>query len=58
MGAKIGLSTLREEQRLRVLRKRVLRKIFGPTRKDVTRGWRILHDEELHNLSSSPNVRG
>jgi hypothetical protein len=33
----------------------VLRRIFGPKRDDVTGGWRKLHNEELHNLYSSPN---
>jgi hypothetical protein len=32
------------------------RKIFGPKRKDVTREWRRLHNEELHNFYSSPNI--
>jgi hypothetical protein len=35
---------------------RVLRKIFGPKRDEVTGGWRKLHNEELHNLYSSPNI--
>jgi hypothetical protein len=34
----------------------VLRRIFGPKRDEVTRGWRKLLDEELHNLYSSPNI--
>jgi hypothetical protein len=34
----------------------VLRKIFGPKRDEVTGGWRKLHNEELHNLYSSPNI--
>jgi hypothetical protein len=38
-----------------VLENRVLRRIFGPKR-DVTGGWRKLHDEELHNLHSSLNI--
>jgi hypothetical protein len=37
--------TLREEHRLRVLEKRVLRRIFGPKRDEVTRGWRKLHND-------------
>jgi hypothetical protein len=45
--------TLREEHRLRVFEKRVLRRIFGPKRDEVTGGWRKLHNEELHNLNSS-----
>jgi hypothetical protein len=49
--------TLREEQKLRVFENRVLRRIFGLTREEVTGGWRHLH-EELHNLHhySSPNI--
>jgi hypothetical protein len=38
---------------------RVLRRIFGPKRKEVARGWRTLHSEELHILYASPNfIRG
>jgi hypothetical protein len=47
---------LREEQRGRVFEKRVLRRIFGPKRDEVTGDWRKLHNEELHNLYSSPNI--
>jgi hypothetical protein len=39
-----------------VFENRVLRRIFGPKRDEVTGGWRKLHDEELHNLYSSPNI--
>jgi hypothetical protein len=35
---------------------RVLRRIFGPKRDEVTGEWRKLHNEELHNLYSSPNI--
>jgi hypothetical protein len=49
---------LREEHRLRVFENRVLRRIFGPKRDDMTRDWRKLHNEELHNLYSSPNIIG
>jgi hypothetical protein len=35
---------------------RVLRRIFGPKRDEVTGGWRKLHDEELHGLYSSPTI--
>jgi hypothetical protein len=35
---------------------RVLTRIFGPKRDDVTRDWRKLHNEELHNLYSSSNI--
>jgi hypothetical protein len=34
----------------------VLRRIFGPKRDEVTGGWRNLHNEELHNLYSSPSI--
>jgi hypothetical protein len=47
--------TLREEHRLRVFENRVLRRIFGPKRDEVMGDWRKLHNEELHNLYSSPN---
>jgi hypothetical protein len=42
--------TLREEHRLRVFESRVLRKIFGRKRDEMTGGWRKLNNEELHNL--------
>jgi hypothetical protein len=48
--------TLREEQRLRVFENRVLRRIFGPKRDEVTGCWRKLHNEELHSLYSSPSI--
>jgi hypothetical protein len=48
--------TLREERRLRVFENRVLRRIFGPKRDEETRSWRKLHNEELHNLYSSPGI--
>jgi hypothetical protein len=48
--------TLREEHRLRVFESRVLRRIFGPKREEVTGEWRNLHNEELHNLYSAPNI--
>jgi len=47
---------LREERRLRVFENRVLRRIFGPKRDEVTGEWRKLHNEELNNLYSSPNI--
>jgi hypothetical protein len=45
-----------EEHRLRVIENRVLRRIFGPKRDEVTGGWRKLHNEKLHGLYSSPNI--
>jgi hypothetical protein len=42
--------------RLRVFVNRVLRRIFGAKRDEVTGDWRNLHNEELHNLYSSPNI--
>jgi hypothetical protein len=48
--------TLREEHRLRVFENRVLRRIFGPKRDEVTREWIKLHSGELHNLYSSPDI--
>jgi hypothetical protein len=48
--------TLREEHRLRVLENRVLRKMFGPKRDELIGGWRKPHNEELHNLYSSPSI--
>jgi len=47
---------LREERRLSVCENRVLRRIFGPKRDEVTSEWRKLHDEELNDLYSSPNM--
>jgi hypothetical protein len=43
------------EHRLRRLENRALR-IFGPKRDEVTGGWRKLHNEEFHDLYSSPNI--
>jgi hypothetical protein len=48
--------TLREEQRLRVFKNRVLRRIFGPKRDEVMGGWKKLHNEELRDLYSLPNI--
>ena len=48
--------TLREERRLRVFEKRVLRRIFGPKRDEVTGEWRKLHNEELKDLYCLPKI--
>ena len=47
---------MREERRLRVYENRVLRRIFGPKRDEVTWERRKLHNEELSDLYSSPNI--
>jgi hypothetical protein len=44
------------EHKLRVFENKVLRRIFGPKRDEVTGGWRKLHSEELHDLYSSPSI--
>ena len=48
--------TLREEHRLRVFENRVLRRVFGPKRDEVTGEWRKLHNEELSDLYFLPNI--
>ena len=48
--------TLREERRLRVFENRVLRRVFGPKRDEVTGEWTKLHNEELSDLYFLPNI--
>jgi hypothetical protein len=55
-GCETWFLTLREENRLRVFENRVLRRIFGPKRDEVTGEWGKLHIEKLHILYSSPNI--
>jgi len=50
--------TLREERRVRVFEKSMLRRLFGTKRYEVTEVWRKLHNEELNDLYSSTTVRG
>ena len=55
-GCKTWSLILRETYRVRVLENRVLRRIFGPKRDEVTGELRKLHNEELNDLYSSPNI--
>ncbi|KAJ4447060.1 hypothetical protein ANN_09049 [Periplaneta americana] len=55
-GCETWTLTLREEHRLRVFENKVLRKIFGAKRDEVTGEWRKLHNAELHALYSSPDI--
>jgi hypothetical protein len=50
------VSDTKVEHRLRVFENKVLRRIFGPKRDEVTGGWRTLHNEELHDLYSSSSI--
>jgi hypothetical protein len=48
---------LGEERRLRVFENRVLRRIFGPKRDEVTGEWRRLHKVALYSMNTSPDIR-
>jgi len=49
---------LREERRLRMIENRVLRRIFGTKRDEITGEWRKLHNDELNDLYSLPRLFG
>jgi PAS domain-containing protein len=55
-GCEIGLFTLREEHGPRVFENRVLRRIFGLEREEVTGQWRELYIEELNDMNSTSIV--
>jgi hypothetical protein len=55
-GCETWLLTSREECTLSVFKNRVLRRIFGLKRDEVTGEWRRLHNKELYALYSSPNI--
>ena len=50
------MGALREERMLRVFENRMLRRVFGPKRDEVTGEWRKLRNEELNDLCSLPNI--
>ena len=56
MWAETWSATLREERRIRVFENGVLRRVFGPTRDEVTGEWRKLHNEELNDLYCTSNI--
>jgi len=57
-GCKTWLFTSREEHRLRVFENRMLRRIFGPKKDEVTREWRKLCNEEVNDCTPHPKLFG
>jgi hypothetical protein len=55
-GCELWTLTLREKRRLRVFENRVLRRLFGPKRDEEMGEWGKLHNDELHDLYSSPSI--
>jgi hypothetical protein len=55
-GCETWSQILREDHRLRVFENKVLRRIFGPKRDEVTGEWRKFHNKGLHDLYSSPSI--
>jgi hypothetical protein len=55
-GCKTWSLTLKEERRLKVFENRMLKRIFGPKRDELTGEWRKLHNEELNDLYSAPSI--
>jgi hypothetical protein len=55
-GFEIWSLALTEEHRSRVFKNKVLRRIFGPKKGEMTGGWRKLHNEELRDFYSSPSI--
>ena len=56
MGCELWSLALSKERRLKVFENRVLRRIFMAKRDEVTGEWKKLHNEELHDRHSSPNI--
>jgi hypothetical protein len=56
IGCETWSLTLREEQKLKLPEKRVMRRIYGCKKNEVTVGWGKLHNQEFRNLYSSPSI--